>query len=287
MPKREWDIPDDAFAMSQSTIKSLDLSPCRVTTVPEGVKIPPSRAMFLGTIEHAIIERRLTGEWTPFQVTVISAVEDLIHELADEEGFPLETLLEGQPVRAVAEQASSLAREWETSPATLAVRELEPIAVELNAYRYVTDLSNGQPFYLVTGGVDYLALNPLSAHLIGVDWKTAGRGWNNGDGTGSIQSEILAFLLAPEYGVIEDWWYVVGDWSRMKWKIHETFITPASVWAAVHRAIEWAEYLIDPNRRHLCTPSDGKKRGWWAKPAFNHGFCPTCKYLGDEWDERW
>jgi hypothetical protein len=280
------EIPANAVVLTQSVIESLEFSPCRITTVPPGTKVKPSFAMWRGTLSHGIIEKRLTGQWTADQATSAQRVRTLAQEYADKEGYTIEALLEGFDFDKMVDQALYLHREWETAVWGEWMRNMEVVMVERPFSRYVCDLSNGQPLYLATRGVDFIG-ERHDGSLVGADWKTTGYPWDKGSGSGKIQDDIFAFLVAPEYGVVEDWSFWVGDWRYLKWAEYPTKVTPDSVWAAVNRAIGWAEYLMLPNRPHLCRPSDGKKRGWWAKPEYNHGFCPTCKWLADDVDRRW
>lgn len=285
MPKREWnDVPAEAFKMSWSTVDSLELSPCRQTL---GEKEAPSEPMFYGTVGHALAENVTAGEVSIQKAMSTKYILDLADELATEEGFDVLALL-GRHALDWASELSFAIKAWHVGPWAEAISKWEVVETEKPRSRLVSILPNGQEFYLVTGGIDLITLPTEGAKLRGVDYKLTGSGWWKDKSSARGQDDIYAYLAEPDFGLIEDWSYVVYNRRKGEWLWHNTTVTPKSMRAMVERCIGWAEYMTLENRPHLCTPTDGGKRGWWARPAYNPAWntCPTCRYLGDEFDSQ-
>lgn len=274
--------------LSQSTVGSLELSPCRVISVPKGIRPLTTEAMFAGTVEHAVVEGVILGEADHLKSISVRNILNIAEELLEDEAWT-GTLadLVGDPV-GWATQLSILTEAWWTGPYATLIREMELIEAEVP--RWKRHPNGALPYterelVIVTGGIDYIGRHPERG-VIAVDWKTTGRAWYQNAGGGRIQHQLYDFLVDDEYEV-DEWLYVIGDRSKMQWDERKATVTPRSKAAALDRAWQWAVYLDDPDRPYLCTPSEGKSRGWWAKPAYNHGWCDTCRYLGDEFDQRW
>lgn len=270
--------------LTQSTVESLMLSPCRVTEKPRGVKVPPSEAMFTGTVEHAIVEDFTAGRISKLQACSPQTVISYGERLAREEGFALADLIPRKDQDRWAAKVANLTMAYIQGPWAETIRHWEILEQEEPRAVEIAILSNGQSLWLATGGIDLIGRSP-ELGVVGVDVKTSGRGWGGSDGPGRIQHNTYALLAYEDYGLIDDWRYLVGDLSKLAWRWHPAAVTPASLQSTRDRIVEWAEYLILPNRPTLCTPYDGKKRGWWAKPAYNDGWCRRCRHLGDQWDD--
>lgn len=293
MPKREWsDVPDGALVLSQSVIGSLELSPCRVTTLPKGWRTEPSVAMFQGTVEHALAEAKvIEGKSVTKASDIMAVAVELWEEEPHEEGKSWAAKLKEENIDAVdwAAEMGMLHQSWLTGPWAMKYSRLELLEAEVPRSRQLGVTAKGTPLYVVTGGIDAVFGHPRRRGITIVDWKTAGRPWSKNDGHGLIQDDVYVWLLDGEYGPLEDIDFVfeVGAFSNLEWRAHETEVTDASIHNALERIRGWADFLeLDP-RPHLCTPLAMKQRGWWARPNYNHGHCDTCKYLADEYDAEW
>ena len=181
---------------------------------------------------------------------------------------------------------------WKPEGQHLDVLEAElPLALKLQPNdswdlgRLNNDTPEGRSVWFVTGGIDLLTGTVVAPVMW--DWKTAGRGWSGQQGTGNNQKEAYALLLEENgYEPPSEMNYVVYDRSKHAWRIHPAKITRQSIDAYVMRVEGWVAYMLNPF--HLCTPTDGKQRGWWAKPDYNDVWdsCPTCRYLGDQYDNQ-
>lgn len=290
MPKREWaDVPEGAMVLSQSVIGSLDLSPCRVTTLPKGFRTEPSVAMFQGTVEHTLAEMKVNGGDSTTKVSSILEIADALW--ADEphlDGKTWTAKLQEEGIDPLdwAQQISMLHQAWLTGPWALKYAEMDLLEAEVPRARQLGVTAKGTPLYVVTGGIDAIFKDRYDdVHV--VDWKTAGRPWSKNDGPGLIQFDVYDWLLDGEYGEVSSYTFEVGAFSSLEWRSHRVNVNQATVTNAMMRIQGWADFLeLDP-RPHLCTPVGMKSRGWWARPNYNHGHCPTCKFLGDEWDAEW
>lgn len=288
-------IPEDAMILTQSTINSLELSPCRVTTIPEGVRVEPSEAMFFGTVQHAGIEAFLKDELSHVALSAPAVWSKIAYEKADAEGIPLDKRLNDKHLDWMSEQAAlftawyhdfytPVGRHWPTQLVE------EPLATPLGRF-------NGRDVFFATRGVDWLT-GPVGEN-IGVDFKTSARGWWGNKGTAMNQDDAYTYLLYADSGhMVYDWRFVVGNRSKNAWDIYSTEVTAQSMNAFIKRVDGWAKFLTLDDIPHICTPLDsGTARGWWSRPDYNHAwnFCPTCRFVGDEYDtygdyvenERW
>jgi hypothetical protein len=270
--------------LTQSTIESLMLSPCRVTEKPSGVRVPPSEAMFKGTVVHSLIEQFMRGELSKMRVGAPSTVLSVAGKLAREEGHEFGNLVPSRLHDSFAASVANLMMAFIQGPWAETLRFWETVEAEVPRAVQIATLSNGQELWLATGGIDLIGMDPDQG-IRGVDFKTSGRAWAQYDGQGRVQHNTYALLAWEDYGHIEDWAYLVGDFSKMAWKWHPAAATTASIASTTERIVQWAEYLILESRPVLCTPYNGKARGWWAKPTYNDGWCDRCRYLGDAHDD--
>lgn len=297
MPKREWaDVPEGALVLSQSVIGSLELSPCRVTTLPKGMRTEPSVAMFQGTVMHEMAENHIKfGDVTTTASAIMETADAAWQDEPHEKGKSWAKKLHEENVEAVdwAAEMGMLFQSWLTGPWAMKYRRMELLEAEVPRSRQLGMTAKGTPLYVVTGGIDAVFRDPRTGYVHIVDWKTAGRPWSKNDGHGLIQDDVYVWLLS---GDDQKYWseldeahftFEVGAFSNLEWRAHDTEVTCASIHNALERIRGWADFLeLDP-RPHLCTPLSMKARGWWARPNYNHGHCHTCKYLADEYDAEW
>lgn len=288
MPKREWSVPEDTMVITQSTVGSMELSPCRVIAVPDGLRTFTSEPMFGGTVPHAIIEEVVTGQADRLKAMSVKHILEVAEEALEFEAWPgTLAALVGDPMEW-ASGLSALIAEWWTGPWSTEVRHMDLIEAEVPRWKmhpYGKLPHTERNLAVATGGIDFIGRDPERG-IVGIDWKTTGRQWYQNAGGGRIQHQLYDFLVMDEYEV-DEWVYWVGDRSTNKWEPRKAKVTERSRAAALDRVWQWAVYLDDPDRPYLCTPSDGKSRGWWAKPQYNHGWCLSCRYLGDGWDTDW
>lgn len=306
MPKRDFaanfPIADDALIFSQSTVSSLELSPCRwYYGTHQGIKLEPSEAMFFGTVEHAIVEAFITGKINHFELISPQTAQKIAYEVAEEDGIDLDEKMPDRARRAAwFLELAEAAQAWYHQYWTEIGRDLDIISVEeqfaMNLGQYPAPKAEfggetgPREVWFVTGGIDLVHNAPGTidgTQPVMVDWKTAGRGWSVGQGTGNQQKEAYAMLYENKYGVLPvAMTFAVYNRMKHSWSPYPAKITRQSVDAYRLRLEGWINYMLNPF--HLCTPSDGKRRGWWAKPDYNDVIdrCPSCRHLGDEWDNR-
>jgi hypothetical protein len=304
MPNRDFQtnfpqIEQEALIVSQSTFSSLELSPCRWYYGPyRGQKLEPSEQMFYGTVEHAIIESYLLGETNHWQLISPQSAEAIGRAVAEEDGIDLDEKMPFEDRRAswfmdLADAAQQWYHDWWIPIGKhLKLLEVErQYAMKLGDYPHLSRSLGGDgqylPVWFVTGGIDAVFEDPETGLPHPHDWKTSGRGWSGAQGSALGQKEAYAILYQDVHGVLpEEHTFVVYDRSRRSWKSHVGRITPESVAGYRARMDGWVRYMLDPF--HLCTPTDGKQRGWWAKPDWNDVWdrCPSCRWLGDEFDSK-
>lgn len=294
MPSRDFlsmfpEIPADALIVSQSTINSLELSPCRWKyRDPDS---HPSEPMFFGTVVHAMIEAFLRDEITEWEMINPQIAVDIARSQALYDGFDLEEKMPDVERRAkfsldLTDATQAWLRDWWQADGNqnLAIKSIEePFAMKIaDAEKYNAPLREYPEAWFVTGGIDLL-LEDWTMR----DWKTAGAGWTIGKGSALSQKEAYAMLVDHKYGIMPTKLvFVVYDRARKLWVEREGKITPHSVQAYRARVDGWVQYMRNPF--HLCTPTDGKQRGWWSKPDYNDVWdrCPSCRHLGDGYDNK-
>lgn len=281
-------IGEDDLIVSQSTISMLELSPCR-WYYGRGKKTPPSPQMSYGTSQHALIEEYIEGKITAVElVDPLTALRVVTETLADD-GWDFETLQPDQSKRAamcfeLAEAAELWLSDWWQADEN---QNLEVHSVEEPFAMLLKKSTKTKPaVWFVTGGIDLIKTN-----FDFIDWKTAGYGWKDAAGSAMGQTLAYAMLIEDKYNVLpKRGTYVVYDRGRKLWTERPTSkgpnITREAVDAYRVRVDGWVKYMLNPF--HLCTPSDGKQRGWWAKPTYCDTFddCPTCRHLGDGYDTK-
>lgn len=291
MPSRDFttmfpQILDTDMIVSQSTVASLELSPCRWYYKPERRK--PSEPMFFGTVTHHQVESFLAGRLNDIQLLDPNLAWTASVDLATDDGFDLYEALPSEEQRAkfsleISDASSAWLRDYWHADGNqnLAIKSVEePFAMDITPAEGV--YPEGRKVWFVTGGIDLL----LEDWKI-IDWKTASVMWSKGKGTALGQKEAYAMLVDDKYGVMPtSMTFWVYDRARKLWGPRPADITPYSVAAYRARVEGWVQYMLNPF--HLCTPSDGKVRGWWSKPQYNDvwDLCPSCRHLGDSWDKK-
>jgi hypothetical protein len=255
--------------------------------------------MFFGTVVHGMIEEFLQGNIDSWELINTDVAHIMAGDLALDDGFELVEKMPDVERRAkfaldITDATQAWLRDWwqKDDNQNLAIKSIEePFAMELTP----PDTVRGWPAsWFVTGGIDLLledwtigGIDLLLEDWTMKDWKTASVMWSKGKGTALGQKEAYAMLVWAKYGVMPTHMdFEVYDRARKLWDTRPAEITPQSVDAYHKRVLGWVRYMMNPF--HLCTPSDGKVRGWWSKPQYNDVWdrCPSCRHLGDTWDKK-
>lgn len=285
MPKREWnDVPEGALKLSSTTVGSLELSPCRVTIEHTMV---PSEAMAFGTAAHGVLERVVTNQLSWVQAQSSKHIAAAAQEDLDDVDLP--SKLNGFDLDWYAEIGDAVAAFKPTFDRITAAGWSVAEAEKPRARERELDSPYAESYWFVTGGIDLIL--ERGDEVLGIDFKTSARGWWKDDtGVGRAQHLYYSYLAEPDYGLIRNWGYLVYNRAKQEWDPYYVTAQPKAIAGALVRADNWAKFLAMPGdvRPHLCTPTDGKKRGWWSKPQYNPvwGLCPTCSAVGDDFDGK-
>lgn len=266
--------------ISQSTIESMQLCPARVGLSGEpGFVKTVSEAMSFGTLVHALVEKVVTGAVTTADYTN-QGIEQLWADLALEDGFDLHTVATGERIDASVDEArfalSSFAAWW-----NIEARAVDVLETEERKYKHLGTLPAlpvGRQVW-VGGTPDCVAARGAVTKLY--DWKTAGRGWNEGKGLVRIQSPIYTWLALGDIEREVEFDYIVWNRRAGQWDRHPLRITPANVQAAKQTAWMWAKQ-IDAGA-YPGTPggeSYGKYRRGWHCSARYCGAWEICPFKG-------
>jgi hypothetical protein len=272
---------EDDVLIRPSSVTSMGLCPARVGySLTEGYNPLPSEAMSFGTLEHAILERRLTGD--PF-VMSRQTVGDLWRELIrDENGIELDELAPRDLIDSSVDEAIAAAFLWEED----VLPQLgEPVIVEEVLWRPLGVLPDGRAVWL-HGTPDLVTEGPL-----GHDWKTAGTGWKESRRLFEAQPSAYPWLAAPRLGVEAHeiaFVFWVYDRKNSEWQPHKTSRTRAEIdsWLKV----AWMRGKQIAYGAFPATTYDSQwgnySRGWWCSPRFCAAW-DICqfKHLADDVDE--
>ena len=286
-----WDEPKpDDIVYRQSTREALALCGGRVLLGQEDR--PPSEAMSFGTLVHKMIEMKILGEDSMLNIRPF--VRKLWTGLLAEEGHDIDVL----------------------SPSSLIDKSVEEAirAVEF----WVEDFWLPEGQYLHAIGVEVLRLLPLGVTPAGngvwlqgtpdlvvsgnriIDFKTAGRGWNEGKHLVRVQAPLYTYM-EREAGTVETptaFDFQVFNRQSSTWDLdsHSLVVTDRMIDAALEMA--WTDALAIEAGALPFQPygeSYGKfKRGWHCSAKYC-GAWDKCsvKYLIEdgnadlEHDPRW
>jgi hypothetical protein len=280
---------EEQLLLRSSTVGSAELCFGRALLAGEaGFDHVTSEAMFFGTVEHALAEQALIGIAPP--VSTRFAVWQIAEALADADSLPLGDLLPaGDQRQRWCDDLLRLHGAWRTwweqwcgqwAQVVVKVTEMPLVAP-------MRDLT-GEVAYWIAGtpdGAVEVTTRAGEPFLIGLDWKTASRGWDKGKGSASYQHQMYSILIRRILGMqVDHWLYVVGDRSKTQWQVHPAESTPQARLGVSMRLDALAEMI--QNGTEWFTPRDTKgKRGWHCKPTYC-GAWPICqaRFLGDEYD---
>ncbi len=272
---------DDVLWMRQSTVGSWELCPARVMLSDDpGFKALPSEAMSFGTLVHEMGATDLTDGLQNWTIVDVMDLWDTL--VTDEYGVSVFELAAEEMIRDGAVEAIGANQLWRVQVVPT-LPDTDPV-VETRLEAPLGVLPSGRRVWLHgTGDVLY-----PDSH-VGVDWKTAGRGWKEGkaDLTGQAAAyTYLAWVAFSEW--ISEWRYWVYDRQKVEWAQWTTSRTEQQVDAWLRHAFGIAK-AIDAGAV-MYTPVDstfGKmSRGWWCSAKYC-GAWEVCKgkYLADDVDE--
>lgn len=270
---------ENDIIISQSTIESMLLCPARVGLADEpGFVKSVSEAMLFGTLVHKLAERVVDGSVTTKDYTN-QGIEETWVELAKDDGVDLLSVGTAERIDASVDEArfalQSFAAWWnvEGKPYT-------NFDVEWRIHRPLGTLPDGRNVW-VGGTPDLVAWTEDNAPKL-YDWKTAGRGWNEGKGLVRIQSPLYTWLALGEPDEASvDFDYIVWNRKSGRWDRHPLVITPGNIHAAKRTAWMWAKQIAAGS--FPGTPggeSYGKYRRGWHCSAKYCGAWEICPFKG-------
>lgn len=255
---------DGDLHLSQTTVGNAALCPARVGyRGDEGYDYTPSEAMSFGTMVHgmaevdlALLGTPLAGNWRRDSVEGMWA-DGL---LAERDGsFDLHALASRDRIDKSVDEALLANKKWHrTVVPTLDLDEQDDWEIEVRKTKQLGTLPDGRRVWF--GGTADLVVPGLV-----LDWKTAGRGWDQSKADTTYQATYYTWL----YGVDRHKYWV---WNRRKsdWSAFETSRSPKDVESALKVAWMLARQIDDGT--FTATPwqdTYGKvKRGWWCSAKF-------------------
>jgi len=281
MPDEDEFNPVLDLVMRVSTVASADLCPGRVwwRSAP-GYEDTPTPDMVWGSIVHALIEHQVLS---PDDTLGASLTRQIARRVEMEEGLDFlieDDMMGGDRYAAWVDEALGLATEWRT----WARRHLGfPIGGGLAERRMMAPLC-----YLADGGRVWLAGTAdliLPGNGLGLDWKTANKGWPASRAAAQNQQHAYRFLAQEVYGVeLDEWWFVVGNRAKGTWEHYEVPASDDAMDGFLYRAEALAKMLLAGTPTFNPKGESGR-RAWWCSPTYCNawGLC-TARCLGDEKD---
>ena len=258
---------DDDLHLSQTTVSNAALCPARVGyRGDEGYSYVPSEAMSFGTMVHGMAEEDLGLLGTPMRWAAGSwtfyAVEEMWRDglLNERDGsFDLYELADRERINKSIMEALHANKRWhEVVAPTLDLAGRDDWQIEKRVTKQLGTLPDGRRVWF--GGTADLVVPGLA-----LDWKTAGRGWDQSKADTTYQATYYTWL----YGVDRHKYWV---WNRREkdWSAFETSRSPKDVESALKVAWMLARQMADGT--FTATPwqdTFGKvKRGWWCSAKY-------------------
>lgn len=145
----------------------------------------------------------------------------------------------------------------------------------------------------ISGAADFVATHPSGTGALGMDWKTAGRGWKRGKADSNTQHIIYGWLaeVLLDIPVVEGM-YVVYNRQKEEWTWDDKriILTPQMRQAALKMA--WDAAVGMDAQIGVASPMTrggfGDGRGWHCKPQY----CPAWNACGfrhmieDDWAQK-
>jgi len=249
-----------------STVQSFALCPARTLLRGEpGFNHYPNEALLFGTMMHWTIEHELTGESS----TNREALDELENAFsknvpdADTAGVLSMSVVTTQKQRQdLLDEVSKAFVLWKKEvkpnlPDEVPVIE-EPLEMQLGTYRDYQIVLRGTPD----------AVYPNTEII--VDWKTAGRNWNDDKASGQLQRVGYPLMAAADKNwEISEFHYWVFDRSGEQWNLFKVPVgTPEAQAAFMENAFAVGVAQIENTSSY--TPSGGgfKARGWNCSPKY-------------------
>lgn len=239
------------------------LCPARVGySTHEGFDFSPSPEMFFGTLIHAIIDLHVSGRnQDRLIVSTLSGVTNLLVDLAEKESITVPDDM----ASSLAEEALDAYRRWVADWWIPVGQELQIVSTEQIVYKQI----GSDPEIWLQGTPDLVHEGGL------VDWKTAGRGWDEGKAATRIQAPLYAFLAGFEETRVD---FVVYNRSKGVWNVHQVVVDARQVNAALATAREYGRMIaanVYPPTPSAPTGKTG--RGWWCSAKYC-GAWNICEY---------
>ena len=272
-------VDGDVF-LSQTTVNNALLCGGRILyRKSEGYNFDPSEAMSFGTMVHGMAEADLgllglpvCGQWSPEGVEAMWR-DGLLNER--DGSFDLDSLASRKRVDKSVEEALLANVRWhEQVVPVLDLAPGEEMLVEQRVTKQLGTLPDGRAVWF--GGTADLVL-PRRAEI--VDWKTAGRGWDQSKADFTPQATYYSWL----YGIYNHTYWV---WNRRakEWSGYTTSRTEEQVDSALRVAWQVARQMADGTlTASPLQDTFGKvSRGWHCSAKFC-GAWDICefKYLPD------
>lgn len=276
-------VETDVF-LSQTTINNALLCGGRVLYRDhEGYDFTPSEAMSFGTMVHGMAEADLgllglpvCGQWSK------AAVEEIWRQgLLDERdgSWDLDVLASRERIDKSVREAMVANRKWhEQVVPNLGISVGERMLIEQRVTKQLGTLDDGRAVWL--GGTSDVVFPDVPEI---VDWKTAGRGWDESKAQFTIQATIYTWLYE-----IPNHTYWVWNRRNKDWSSYTTRRNEQHVDSALRQAWQVAGQIATGTlTASPLQDTFGKvKRGWHCSAKFCGAWniCEFNKLPDDVWE---
>lgn len=247
----------------QSTVGNMDLCPARegLKTVEGYVETVSEPALF-GTIQHALIERRLRGE--SVDDILYADVRSFITYIVDQQYAAAGQTVDGSVADSMIGETVRAFTSWAKAADKL---DLHPVLIEETLEVVIYD--DGDIQIVLQGTPD------MFEEASGWDWKTSGRPWKEGKAEFSIQAPLYLYLVGEAKGFRpRKFTYMVYDRGKGTWSLFDTYPSDEFVESALARAVAYGRVIAAGV--YAATPVTWS----WGKPA--RGW-----YCSERWCGAW
>lgn len=276
--------PEGATIVRQSAINNMMLCPARQGYAQaDGFVDAQSEPLVFGSTVHDIIADVLRGELSQLAALTSDTIINYANaDLEAREAWSLVSLLTPPRLSDWVDEVRECLNLWfvQVQP------ELKDMRIESVEETFYMPLDIKSNIWL-QGTCDLMPFN-ADGERIGIDWKTAGRGWKDDKAATIMQAPLYTALAYERYmQFISEWYFCVYNRQKTQWDWIPRNVDAVQVAAALKTALEFGKMMQHNIYPATPYPSGGftDRRGWYCSAKFC-GAWQICEYKGMLGDDK-